>query len=126
MERCDILCGKNGALSFVQTHLCPGDNRHVKTRQFIRLRVFLLDPAIKGLEVPLATAIMADKRQELSQTTAAILSEEETDTRLGYLLILQRCDQAVLLKWRPRPACSVVHKVACRSFPGTSPTLARG
>ena len=69
MERCDILCGKNGALSFVQTHLCPGDNRHVKTRQFIRLRVFLLDPAIKGLEVPLATAIMADKRQELSQTT---------------------------------------------------------
>jgi len=30
---------------------------------------FLLDPAVKHLEASFATAIMAEKRQELSQTT---------------------------------------------------------
>jgi len=74
---------KAGAFLFVQTHPETGDIRHMKTRHMMRQVAFLLNPAAKHFEAPFATAIMAEKRQELCQTTS-------------YAAILTRCPEGRL------------------------------
>jgi hypothetical protein len=54
--------------------MCPdkGKSCQIKTRQFMWQMAFLHDHAAKRLEAYFAPAIMAEKRQELSQRTSLI------------------------------------------------------
>jgi hypothetical protein len=64
--------GQNGALhqqAWQERTLTVVRN---ETRQLMRQDALTLNPAAKRLEARFATAIMAEKRQELSQTTGTV------------------------------------------------------
>jgi hypothetical protein len=68
-----VYVAKMIAFLFVQTCSEAGDIRQMESRQIMRQMAFLADPDVKHLELPLATAIMAEKRQELGSYAGLLI-----------------------------------------------------